>query len=293
MDARHRPHTTTTESATTRKDPTMTTITIPNHAVETTTTTARRPGVRAATRSEWIKLRSLRSTPALLAITALIGVAMTVVLGAVVKTDPYEHLPFTLGNTLVVSTLLSTMLAMVAGTLLFTSEVQHGTLAVAFTARPARRVVVAAKAVVAAGLGLAMGAAGMVGSLIGGVASGMDTGDLSGAPAQVAWGLVLTTFAAVLGLGVGMIVRHSAAAVTGVLVWSLAVENLVRGMAPTSVSRFFPFSAADRLLGTRAATDSAETLAAALPNIANAAIFGAYAAIAVAVGTAIVMRKDS
>jgi hypothetical protein len=121
----------------------------------------------------------------------------------------------------------------------------------------------------------------------------MDTGDMSGALAGVAWALVLTTLASVLGLGVGLVVRHSAAAVTSVLVWALAVETLVRGMAPTNVSRLLPFTAANGLLGTRSAADTAETLAAALSNVANAAVIGGWVLVGLAVGSALLIRQDS
>lgn len=249
--------------------------------------------VRAAVRSEWIKLRSVRATPVFVGLATVIGVAMSLILGRVVKTDPYEHLPFTIGNTFLVSTWLTTLFAMVAGTLLFTSEIQHGTLAGALTARPSKPIIVGAKVVVAAVLGFAMGALGIAGGLVGGLASGMDAGDLSGAVSGVAWALVLTTFAAVLGLGVGLLVRHSAAAVTSVLVWALAIETLVRSVVPANVSRLLPFTAAHGLLGTRSAADTPETLAAALSSIGNAAVVGCWAAVTVAIGTALLMRQDS
>ena len=249
--------------------------------------------LRAAIRSESIKLRSVRATAIFVGLSIVIGVAMSLILGAVVKTDPYDDLPFTIGNTFLVSTWLTTIFAVVAGTLLFTSEVQHGTLAVALTSRPSKRIIVGAKACIAAVLGFAMGALGIVGGLVGGIASGMDTGDMSGAASGVAWALVLTTLAAVLGLGIGLIVRHSAAAVTSVLVWALAIETLVRGMVPATVSRLLPFTAAHGLLGTRSAADTPETLAAALSNLGNAAVIGCWAAAAVAIGTALLIRQDS
>lgn len=249
--------------------------------------------VRAAIRSEWIKLRSIRATPTFVGLTAVIGVGMSLILGRVVKDDPYEHLPFTIGNTFLVSTWLTTLFAVVAGTLLFTSEVQHGTLAGALTSRPSKPILVAAKTVMAATLGFAMGALGIIGGLAGGVASGMDTGDMSGAVSGVAWALVLTTLASVLGLGVGLIVRHSAAAVTSVLVWALAVETLVRGMVPATVSRLLPFTAAHGILGTRSAADTPETLAAALSNVGNAAVIGGWAVATVAIGTALLIRQDA
>jgi ABC-2 type transport system permease protein len=249
--------------------------------------------LRAALRSEWIKLRTVRSTAIFVGLTAVIGVGMALILGKFVETDPYDHLPFTIGNTFLVSSWLTTLFAVVAGTLLFTSEVQHGTLAGALTARPSKRIIVGAKAIVAAALGFAMGALGIVGGLVGGLASGMDTGDMSGAVSGTAWALVLTTLAAVLGLGVGLIIRHSAAAVTTVLVWALAVETLVRGMVSANVSRLLPFAAAHGLLGTRSAADTPETLAAALSNVQNAAVIGCWAAVTVAIGTALLIRQDA
>lgn len=263
------------------------------HVSTRTASATTRRDIRAAIRSERIKLLSIRSTPVFVGLAAAIGVGMAVILGAVVKDDPYEHLPFTIGNTFLVSSWLTTLFAVVAGTLLFTAEVQHGTLAGALTARPSKPVVVAAKTVVAAVLGLAMGALGIAGGLVGGVVSGMDTGDMSGAASGVAWALVLTTLAPVIGLGAGLIVRHSAAAVTTVLVWALAVETLVRGMIPATVSRFMPFTAAHGLLGTRSAADTPETLAAALSNVGNATVIGCWAVVAVAVGTAVLAKQDA
>lgn len=268
----------------------------------TTTTTTTRPisdpspiirNLRAAIRSEWIKLRSVRATAIFVGLATVLGVGMSLILGKVVKDDPYDHLPFTIGNTFLVSTWLTTLFAVVAGTLLFTSEVQHGTLAGALTARPSKATIVQAKVVIAAVLGFAMGALGIVGGLGGGMVSGMATGDMSGAGSRVAWALVLTTLASVLGLGVGLIVRHSAGAVTAVLVWALAVETIVRGMVPATVSRLLPFTAAHGLLGTRSAADTPETLAAALSNLGNAAVIGCWAAGAVAIGTALLIRQDS
>jgi ABC-2 type transport system permease protein len=67
------------------------------------------------------------------------------------------------------------MLASVVGILMFTGEAQHGTLAVALVARPARWVIVAAKTITATTAGLALGAAGMIagfaGAALGGVRS--------------------------------------------------------------------------------------------------------------------------
>ncbi len=250
-------------------------------------------GIRAAVRSEWIKLRSLRSTPAILGITVIIGVLLSWILATFVKTDPDTHKVFTIGQTFIFSTWLTTVLAVVMGTLLFTSEVQHGTLASTVTTQPARWVIVTAKAAVGFGLGLGMGIAGMAAGFGGAVLGGLDAGDMSGAAATALWGLFLTSLAPVLGLGVGMIVRHSAAAVSTVLVWALVAENIIKGFAPPTVSRFLPFSAATGLLGIKTAGDSAKTMAVALSRVHDAFLFSSYIAVAAAVGTALLYRRDT
>ena len=55
-----------------------------------------------------------------------------------------------------------------------------------------------------------MGILGMIGGLSGSILGGLPKGDTSGMASTVLWGLVLTTLAPVLGLGVGMILRHGA-----------------------------------------------------------------------------------
>src|SRR5215217_3929195 len=158
------------------------------HATVPNTTRRRHDlaAVPAAVKSEWIKVRSLRSTPAILAVTVVIGILLSWILATFVKTDPNTDLPFTVSQTFIFSTWLTTVLAAIVGTLMFTSEVQHGTLANAVAAQPARWVITAAKAAIASSLGLVMGIAGMVAGFAGAVLGGLDTGDASAVPATVA-----------------------------------------------------------------------------------------------------------
>ena len=265
------------------------------HLTAATTTRSGRDdltAVPAAIKSEWIKLRSLRSTPAILAATVVIGILLSWILATFVKTDPDTGEAFTISQTFIFSTWLTTMLASTVGTLMFTSEVQHGTLPNAVIAQPARWVIVTAKAVVASGVGLAMGIAGMAGGFAGAVLGGLDTGDTSSVAATVLWGLFLTSMAALFGLGVGLILKHSAIAISTVLIWALLLENLIRGFAPPTVSRYLPFSAAAGLLGIRQAGDTDETVAAALSRVQDAVLFGGYVVAALAIGTLLLYRRD-
>ena len=274
-----------------------TTTAIPTlHLTPTVLTTRTRRSdvgaVPAAVKSEWIKLRSLRSTPAILAVTVVIGILLSWILATFVKTDPNTDEVFTVSQTFIFSTWLTTMLAAIAGTLMFTSEVQHGTLPGTVMAQPARWVIVAAKATVAACFGLVLGIAGITGGYLGAVLGGLDTGDASGVGATVLCGLLLTSLAPLFGLGVGMILKHGAMAVSSVLVWALVLENLIRGFASPTFSRYLPFSAANGLLGIRSAGDTDATVAAALTRAQDAVLFGGYVVAALAIGTALLYRRD-
>jgi ABC-2 type transport system permease protein len=249
--------------------------------------------VPAAITSEWIKLRSLRSNRAILGLAIVAGIVMSWVLATVVKTDPYEHKPFTIANSFMTATWLTTVLAVIAGILMYTSEVQHGTIANTIAARPARWVTVAAKATVAAGFGLAMGVVGIIAGFASAAASGMHMGDTSGMTATAAWGLVLTSLAAVMGVGIGMIIRHSSAALSMALVWMFVLENIIRSMAPATLSRLLPFTAANGMLSIRSAGDTAKTLAAALTSTQDAFLFAGYSVAALAAGAVLLYRRDA
>jgi hypothetical protein len=249
--------------------------------------------IPTALHSEWIKVSSLRSNATIFALTPVIGVALSWIMATFVKVDPDTDLPFTVGVTFIFSTWLTTILAAIIGTLMFTSEAQHGTLATAVAAQPARWVTVASKTTVAAGFGLAMGFLGMIGGLSGAILGGLPSGDTSGMASTASWGLLLTTLAPVFGLGVGMILRHSAAAISILLVWAFVLENILRALIPVSAARYMPFSAANNMLGIASATDTPESLAAALTPLQNALLFGGYAFALLAIGTTLLYRRDT
>jgi ABC-2 type transport system permease protein len=218
--------------------------------------------------------------------------ALSWIMATFVEVDPDTDLPFTVSVTFIFSTWLTTVLAAIIGTLMFTSEAQHGTMASAVAAQPARWVTIASKTTVAASFGLAMGILGMIGGLSGAILGGLPAGDTSGMASTASWGLLLTTLAPVFGLGVGMILRHSAAAVSILLVWAFVLENIARALIPVSTARYMPFSAANNMLGIASATDTPESLAAALTPFQNAVLFGGYAFALLAIGTTLFSRRD-
>jgi hypothetical protein len=266
--------------------------------VITTDATDHRPATRArgddaralgaALRSEWIKASTVRANRTILALTLAGGLIVSWAVGVLV-TDQV----LTVAEVGFYWTSVSSMLAAVAGVLLFGSEFQHGTLASAVAARPARWVFASSKAIAAAGMGLLLGAVGLAAGFGGAAVAGLAAGDTASLPATVVWALLFSTLASVLGLGIGMIVRLSTGAISGILVWGYVVENLFKLFLADEVARFLPFVAGNHLLAYNSDLESPHALAIALTRPENAAVFGAYALVALAVGTLLLYRRDT
>jgi hypothetical protein len=242
----------------------------------------------AALRSEWIKLTSLRANTVILGLSAAVG-ALTAWALAMSATDE----ALTASELFIYPLPLVATLATVSGILMFTAEAQHGTLAATLTARPTRWVIVAAKTATATMVGLALGTTAMVTGFAGAVLGGVDLGDGSALISRAAWALLYIALAAVIGLGVGMIVRHSAGAISGLLMWSFVVESLFAPAVPDGLVHFLPFSAGYRLLDAGSNFEAPVAIASELARPQYALIFGAYAVATVAVGTLLLYRRDS
>jgi hypothetical protein len=281
---------TATATATQEEAP-MTTTELPLPlSVEATSPSRRRSVDRLAAvlSSEWIKSTTVRTNKVILVAAAVVGL-LTSWATAVFVTGSVLTAPEVATG----ATALTAVLAAIAGILLFSTEAQHGTLAGALAAQPARWPVVAGKAVVTTGLGLALGVIGLVAGFAGALAGGLEVGDTSGLPSRVLWALLYTAGSAVLGLGVGMVVRHSAGAVSGLLVWWLLVEGLIVQFAPGEVVRFVPFDTGWRSLGIESELDVPEVVAAGLSNPLHASIFWGYVLAALAIGAVLVHRRDA
>ena len=242
----------------------------------------------AVLRSEWIKSITVRTNTTMLAAAAVAGLLSSWATAVFLKGEV-----LTVAEVAVGATALTAVLAAIAGILLFSAEAQHGTLAGALTAQPARWPIVAGKAIVAIGLGLALGVIGLLSGFAGALAGGLEVGDTSGLPSTVLWALLYTSGSAVLGLGVGMVVRHSAGAVSGLLVWWLVVEGLIVGFAPGEVVRFVPFDTGWRSLGITSQLDPPAVVAAGLSNALHASIFWGYVLAALVIGAVLVHRRDA
>ena len=148
---------------------------------------------------------------------------------------------------------------LVVGTLLVTTEVRHRTLTQTLLAEPRRGVVLGAKLVLAAGIGLLYGVAGVVGLVAAGapVLSAVGDGAFLDDPEVVRallLGVLVTGLWAVLGTGFGAVVPHQVAAVVAILAFTQFVEPIARlalgavdGLSV--VSAYLPGAAADAVVG--------------------------------------------
>ena len=264
----------------------------------TTLPTEHRPATRspsedakavvAALKSEWIKASTVRANKAILLLTVTGGLLVSWAVGVLV-TDQVQYV----AEVGFFWTSVTSMLAAIGGVLIFGSEVQHGTLAAAVAARPARWVIALAKTLTAAAMGLVIGAAGLAAGFGGAVIAGLDAGDTSSLAGTIGWALLFTMLSAVLGLGISMVVRNSTAAIGGLLVWGFVVENLFKLFLAEEVARFLPFVAGNHLLAYNSDLESAHALAIALTRSENALVFGGYTAVALIAGTVLLYRRDT
>ena len=190
------------------------------------------------------------------------------------------------------------------GALSATGELRHRTLALAFIAEPSRGIVLLGKVTTLIGVGAVLGIVGV----IGGVGAGAGTLALTDADPALGssdtWALLARIVAAmaiwaVIGFGVGVLVRNQAMAIVLALVFTQFLEPLLRAAASfwdwsANVARFLPGSATDTLVGasTMTLTTGSEGAVEPLTMGAGALVLVAYAVVAVLAGWALRWNRD-
>ncbi|GAA1432289.1 ABC transporter permease [Microlunatus lacustris] len=176
-------------------------------------------------RSELIKLTSLRSTVGLLLAIVVFGLGVSVTLGLTAYDAGLPDAPsvgFMLDQVTIGTVLFGQLIAGVLGVLVISGEYSSGTIQSTLIAVPSRVTVLAAKAVV---LFLTVLAAALVATLgswaatypmfaVHGVQVGLDA---PGVVLALLGGSVYVALSAVLGLGVGTMLRSVAAGVATVI----------------------------------------------------------------------------
>jgi ABC-2 type transport system permease protein len=240
-------------------------------------------------RSEFLKQRTTRTT--ISTVAAMVGVVVVAIalhaLGLPVKniTQRTDQL----GVFIDVGENVGALFAALLGAIAITAEIRHGTIRPTLLATPQRGRVLLAKTVIVAVTGLGIGAlatalaagAGTLFMHFRDITINVHASDyalliVGGAAAAALW--------AIIGLGIGAVVRNQVPAIVGMFVWALFVENLLDGGFPT-VGKFAPAALGRAIAGaTTDGTLHTPALAAVLLVV--------YAAIAIVAGWLITTHRD-
>ena len=247
---------------------------------------------RHLARMEWIKLRSLRSTWLALALAVIAPAGIAVATGGGNTTSG----GMSVSNTRV-GMLIGVLLFGVAGVLAMTGEYASGTISATFAAAPRRLGVLAAKAAVVGAVALIAGEAAAFLSFF---AGGMTLRHGITAPALsqpgVLRAIALTgaslSLAGLFGLGIGTIIRHTAAAIT-VVAGVVFVGGEFIGQLGPAIRPYLPLDIVSHSLGA--------TGPACLPGAAPCwlspwsalAMLAGYAVIALFLGGLVLTRRDA
>ncbi len=214
-------------------------------------------------RSEWIKLRSIRSTFWCYAILVVVTIGMAALVGANTNTGgqdmPTDIANGTFVNANTVGVLLSSLVVGVLGVLIITGEYGTGQVRSTFTADPRRTGVILAKATVLAVTTFVVSAvATWIGVLVslpllGGNGVDPEIGDPS-VFMPILGSSVFLTLLALLAYGIGLLVRSSAGGIAitlGLLLVVPTVLALMSGLMnvdwPMDIAAFLPDSAGAQL----------------------------------------------
>jgi ABC-2 type transport system permease protein len=202
----------------------------------------------ATMRSEFRKLSTVRAPWLLLAAGPLVVLAGVT---GLVQSGGDVHDPATQGTALA-HVGLAAVFTLMFGILAVAGEYRHGTITDTFLSFPGRRAVITAKLAV---YGLVGGLAGVVSSLVA-VAATAVWWAAKGGSFQLAsagtWralggGVAVSILFALIGVGLGALIRNLVAAVAAALAWIALVEGIAGQLLGTGLARWLPLAASESL----------------------------------------------
>jgi ABC-2 type transport system permease protein len=262
-----------------------------------------RPVYRPATfvdamRSEWTKLRSVRSTFWCLVVATVLGVGLGALISAVSAnhygSDPSLQASWHPADRSQASLAIAQLAFAILGVLVVTGEYSTGMIRTSLAAVPRRSRLLLAKSIVFTGLTLVAGeiisfATFLVGqAIISGQAPTANLGQHEVLRAVVGAGLYLPLLA-LLGCGLGWLLRHAAAAI-GAGVAILLVLPGVANALPSSwnqpIEKFWPTNAGQQVAMV---VRSSHTLSP----WAGFAVMAVFVAVVLAAAAALLERRDA
>ncbi len=264
---------------------------------------ARRSAYRPATvvdalRCEWTKVRTVRSTYWTLVIAAVLGIGLGALLSAVAANHYATDAGIRIGWNPTDHSLRSLLIAQLAfailGVMVVSGEYSTGLIRTSLAAVPKRTRMMGSKALVLTAVALVAGevisfVTFFVGqALLYGKAPSATIGDHNVLRAVVGAGLYLTLLA-LLGVALGVLLRHAAAAIGSVVAILLVLPAIAQAL-PTSwsqpVEKFWPTNA-----GTQVAVVIRDSHT--LPAWAGFGVFALFVAVVLAVAFVLLERRDA
>ncbi|WP_290056735.1 ABC transporter permease [Amycolatopsis solani] len=191
---------------------------------------------------------------------ALIALALAIGFAAIISSATPADSPVTLSALQFGGTQFGIAVVMVLAALAVTTEYRFNTIRTTFQAVPHRSPALVAKAVVVALVALVIGELAAFGAL--GLGMLMRPNDGIGLHTTQDWLNVaglgpVFAISAVLAVAVGVLIRHSAGAIALLLIYNLAVEDLIQLIPKIGahIHEWMPFNAANKFLRGSAVVD--------------------------------------
>jgi ABC-2 type transport system permease protein len=202
----------------------------------------------ALIRSEWLKLRTVRSNITMACFAVILPLAITLLTTAFIDVDSVGDRA--VSAVLLGSGSLSVLLFGIIGVLAITQEYSQGTIRLTLAANP-RRI----RAYVAKGIVLAILSSGLaafiilVGNTAGeaildsrGAVGKLSNGDMGQAYLAL---IAMSILVSLLGMAIGTLTRNPPSAVTVLVLWPLLIESLLAGLLTEVISeeayKWLPF----------------------------------------------------
>ena len=248
-------------------------------------------------RSEWVKMRSLRSTAVTLGAAVVLMVAMGWIFGWATKANwselrPDEQASFNPIDTTLAGFYLAQMAVGVLGVLLITGEYATGMIRATFGAVPQRLPVLWAKATAYAGVTFALMLVASFAAFLGGQQLlGTHGTDLSapGAVRAIVGVAGYLTLIGVFAVALGFVIRSTAGAVAilfGLLLVLPTLGLLLPGSWEDRILPYLPSNAGSTMFGAQPAPDSLSALASLL-------VLLAWVGGTMAVAAVLLKRRDA
>jgi len=251
-------------------------------------------------RSEWTKIRTVRSTMWTIAVTVVLGIGIGALVSALTRShwssmNLGSRVSFDAPATSLIGILFAQFAIGILGVLVISAEYTTGTIRATFSAAPNRSRVFAAKIVVFGVLSFIVAeftsfVAFFLGQFLLSAPATHATLSSPGAFRAVFGGGLFVCLLGLLAMGLGTIIRHTAGAISA-FVGILLVLPIITAALPSSIAQDVRKFMPDRI-GVDVLTTKGQDFAAFSPWV-GMFLIAIYAVVLLAIGASMLERRDA